>query len=855
MSDITDAGDGAQFAIEPIDIQEEMERSFLDYAMSVIVSRALPDVRDGLKPVHRRILWAMDELNANPDRPTMKSARVTGEVMGKYHPHGDAAIYDSLVRMAQDFSLRHRLIEPQGNFGYTPDDSPAAPRYTECRLDPLALRLLADIGENTVDFVDNYSGEFSEPEVLPARFPNLLVNGSQGIAVGMATNIPPHNMGEVIDATLHLIDNPDAEPGDLMQFVKGPDFPTGGLIMGRSGIADAYRTGKGSIKMRAKAEIVEGKTNDSIVVTELPYQVSPNSVFAKIKELLAAKELDGISDINDYSSKGETRIEIKLKRDAPALVVLNNLYKRTPLQTSFGMNAVALVDGVPRTLNLRELLVPYIKHQVEVITRRSQHRLDKALARAHIVEGLIKALDLIDEIIAAIRASEDRPDALQSLMVAPFEFTELQAGHILDMQLGRLTRLGRARLEEELADLRETIAELEAILNDDGRLREVIKEQLNEVKDEVADPRRSELMHDPGEIDIEDLIDDEDLVFTMSAGGYVKTMSIDEFRTQSRGGRGVAGANLKDDDYVVNMIHTTAHAYLLFFSNRGKVYRLKAHQIPMTSRTARGTAIVNLLQLQPEEKIQAIIDTRDYETNRYLFFATKLGRVKKTQFTAYDSNLKAGLIAIKLNDDDELMDVIPLNEGQDVFLVSQNGQTIRFDEDAVRPMGRTAAGVRGMKFREGDELVACARAQPDTRLLIITSEGYGKQSDLDQYPIKGRGGLGVRGIRVNEKKGQVVAAFMVAEGEEIMLIGDGGTLIRTAVNAISTQGRDASGVRVMNVNDGHRVAAVARVLASDGDLDDDDDGANDEPHEATLDTDLTNAIPTDSSETAPSEEE
>ena len=836
MSDITDSGDGAQFAIEPIDIQEEMERSFLDYAMSVIVSRALPDVRDGLKPVHRRILWAMNELNANPDRPTMKSARVTGEVMGKYHPHGDSAIYDSLVRMAQDFSLRHRLIEPQGNFGYTPDDSPAAARYTECRLDPLALRLLADIDENTVDFLDNYSGEFSEPEVLPARFPNLLVNGGQGIAVGMATSIPPHNLGEVIDATLHLIDNPEAEPTDLMQFIKGPDFPTGGLIMGRGGIIDAYKTGKGSIKMRARAEIVEGKTNDNIVITELPYQVSPNAVFSKIKELLASKEIDGISDINDFSSKGETRIEIKLKRDAPALVVLNNLYKRTPLQTSFSMNAVALVDGVPRTLNLRELLVPYIEHQVEVITRRSQFRLDKKLARAHIVEGLIKALDLIDEIIAAIRASEDKGAARDALMAKPFEFSEIQANHILDMPLSRLTRLGRADLDAEMEKLREEIAELEKILSDESRLHEVMKEQLQEVKDEVADERRSELMHDPGEIDIEDLIDDEDLVFTMSSGGYVKTMSIDEFRTQSRGGRGVAGAsNLKDDDYVVNMIHTTAHAYLLFFSNRGKVYRLKAHQIPMTSRTARGTAIVNLLQLQPEEKIQAIIDTRDYETNRYLFFATRLGRVKKTLFNAYDSNLKAGLIAIKLNEGDELMDVIPLNEGQDVFLVSQNGQTIRFDEEAVRAMGRTAAGVRGMKFREGDELVACAREQQDTKLLIVTSEGYGKQSELDEYPQKGRGGLGVRGIKVNEKKGKVVAAFMVAEGEEIILIGDGGTLIRTAVNDISTQGRSASGVRVMNVNDGHYVAAVARVLASDEEEELDENGEPIEPTEASSD--------------------
>ncbi len=835
MSDIT-SSDGPEFAIEPIDIQEEMERSFLDYAMSVIVSRALPDVRDGLKPVHRRILWGMNELNANPDRPTMKSARVTGEVMGKYHPHGDSAIYDALVRMAQDFSMRHRLIEPQGNFG-RPDFKAAAPRYTECRLDPLSLKLLADIDENTVDFVDNYSGEFREPEVLPARFPNLLVNGSQGIAVGMATNIPPHNLGEIIDATIHLIDNPDAEPGDLMQFVKGPDFPTGGLIMGRAGIADAYRTGKGSIKMRAKAEIVEGKTNDKIVITELPYQVTPNAVINKMKELLASKEIDGIADINDSSGQGETNLEIKLKRDAPALVVLNNLYKRTPLQTSFGMNAVALVDGVPRTLNLREMLVPYIKHQVEVITRRSQFRLEKAKARAHIVEGLIKALDLIDEIIAAIRASEDRPAALTALMDKPFEFSELQAGHILDMQLGRLTRLGRAKLEEEMEELKATIADLEAILNDEDRLNTVIKEQLLEVKADDADPRRSELVHDPGEINIEDLIDDEDLVFTMSAGGYVKTMSIDEFRIQGRGGRGVAGANLKEDDYVDTMLHTTAHAYLLFFSNRGKVYRLKAHQIPMVSRTARGTALVNLLQLQPEEKILAIIDTRDYETNRYLFFATKLGRVKKTQFNAYDSNLKAGLIAIKLNDGDELVDVIPLNDSQDVFLVSKNGQTIRFDEEQVRAMGRTAAGVRGMKFRDGDHLVACAREQEDTRLLIITSEGYGKQSELDEYPIKGRGGLGVRGIKVNEKKGEVVAAFMVAEGEEIILIGDGGTLIRTAVDDISVQGRSASGVRVMNVNDGHHVAAVARVLASDEDEDDEilETGADEQAETETSD--------------------
>ena len=828
MSDITTGGsDEAQFAIEPIDIQEEMERSFLDYAMSVIVSRALPDVRDGLKPVHRRILWGMNELNANPDRPTMKSARITGEVMGKYHPHGDSAIYDALVRMAQDFSLRHRLIEPQGNFGYTPDDQPAAARYTECRLDPLALRMLADIDENTVDFADNYSGEFREPEVLPARFPNLLVNGSQGIAVGMATNIPPHNLGEIIDATVHLVEHPDATTEDLMKFVNGPDFPTGGLIMGRAGIAEAYKTGRGSIKMRARAEIVEGKSNDTIVITELPYQVSPNSVFQKIRDLVTAKELDGIAGIDDFSAKGETRIEIKLKRDAPALVVLNNLFKRTPLQTSFPMNAVALVDGVPRTLDLKGLLEPYVGHQIDVLTRRSEFRLEKLRARAHIVEGLLKALDLIDEIIALIRASDDRPAARDGLMAEPFEFSEIQANHILDMPLGRLTRLGRSDLEGEMAELNRQIADLETILADEGRLREVIVDELREVRDEHAEPRRSELQHDPGEIDIEDLIDDEDLVFTMSAAGYVKTVSIDEFRTQGRGGKGVAGASLKDEDYVVNMIHTTAHAYLLFFSNRGKVYRLKAHQVPMASRTARGTAIVNLLQLQPDEKIQAIIDTRDYETNRFLFFATRLGRVKKTQFTAYDSNLKAGLIAINLNDGDELVDVIPVNEGDDVFLVSKNGQTIRFDESQVRAMGRTAAGVRGMKFRDGDELVACEVERADKTLLIVTDEGYGKRTELDKFPTKGRGGLGVRGIRITENKGNVVGAFMVGDDAEVFIIGEGGSIIRTSVSDISIQGRDASGVRVMHMSDGRKVAAVAPVLATDDGGGDDADGADD----------------------------
>ena len=824
MSDTTppppDDGDGDGSAvdfggIEPIEIQEEMERSFLDYSMSVIVSRALPDARDGLKPVHRRILWGMYDMGARPDRPTMKCARVTGDVMGKYHPHGDSAIYDALVRMGQPFSLRHPLVHPKGNFGSL-DDPPAAARYTECRLAPIAMRMLEDIDENTVDFNDNYSGEVQEPEVLPARFPNLLVNGSQGIAVGMATNIPPHNLGEIIDATQHLLANPEATPDDLMEFVKGPDFPTGGLIMGRAGILDAYRTGKGSIRLRGVAEIEEGPRSDRIVVTSLPYQVSPNQFITKLKELVNNRELEGIADLNDESSgKTGMRIIVKLKRDAPALVILNNLYKRTPLQTNFAVNTVALVDGVPRTLNLRDALVAYIDHQVEVITRRSQYRLDKAQARAHIVEGLIKALDLIDEIIAAIRASADKPAAREALMAAPFEFSELQAEHILDMQLSSLTRLGRSKLEEELAKLRETIAELEAILGDDVKLRTVIRDELGEVRDEYASPRTSQITYDIGDLDIEDLIDDEDLVVTMTAKGYIKTIAADAFRTQGRGGRGVTGAKLKDEDYVNHIIHTSAHAYLLFFSNLGRVYRLKAHEIPMKDRTARGTAIVNLLPLQPSEKIQAIIDTRDYETNRFLFFATRNGHVKKTKFTEYDSSLRAGIIAINLKDGDELVRVIPTNGGDDIFMVSRQGMTIRFAEDEVRSMGRAAAGVRGMKLKPEDEVVSVDVARDDVAILIVTDNGYGKRTQLDKFNRQGRGGQGVRGIRITARKGVVVAAFMVGLEDEILVIASNGAVIRMPVRDISSQGRDATGVKVMNVGDDVTVASVALVLQAE----------------------------------------
>ena len=803
-------------SIEPIEIQEEMEQSFLDYAMSVIVSRALPDSRDGLKPVHRRILWGMYDLGARPDRPTMKSARVTGEVMGKYHPHGDSAIYEALVRLAQNFSLRHPVIHPKGNFGYSPDDSAAAPRYTECRLDPIAMKLLDGIEEDTVDFIDNYSGEFSEPEVLPARFPNLLVNGIQGIAVGMATNIPTHNLVEVIDATIHLIDNPEATPDDLMEFIPGPDFPTGALILGRAGIKDAYRTGRGSIRMRARTDIEEDKST-RIVVTELPYQVSPNQVMTKIRDLVDSKELEGIADINDESAQGKTRIVIKLKRDAPALVILNNLYKRTPLQTTFSVNAVALVDGVPRQLNLKGMIDSYIDHQLEVVRRRSQHRLDKAHAEAHINEGLIKALDHIDEIISLIKASEDRATAREALMEKKYSFSEIQANHILDMQLVRLTRLGRTTLENRLDELKKIIQELEEILGNDQRLREVIKEELKTIQKDHGTERKSEMIHDPGELDVEDLIDDEDQIFTMSDGGYVKLMSADEFRTQGRGGRGVAGARLKDEDVVTHLLHTSAHAYLLFFSTKGKVYRLKAHQVPTASRTARGTAIVNLLPLQPDESIQAVIDTRDYETQRYLFFATRSGRVKKTQFTAYDSSLKAGLIAIKLNDDDELVDVMATNGEDDLLLVARSGQTLRISEKDVRPMGRSAAGVKGMRFRENDELLSCAVVKPEANVLHLTTEGFGKRTPLSEFSTKGRGGLGVRGIQTTDDRGEVAGATVVNEGDHIFAITSGGVIIRMNVDDISIQGRSATGVRVMTPDEDQHVVALSRVPVSEFD--------------------------------------
>ncbi len=802
--------------IQPISLHDEMESSFLEYAMSVIMSRALPDVRDGLKPVHRRIIWDMEEQGFRPDRGHVKCARVAGDTMARFHPHGDSAIYAALVRMAQPFSLRHPLIDFHGNYG-SPDFGPAASRYTECRLDPLAMELLADIDEDTVDMIPNYDGTTEEPVVLPARFPNLLVNGSQGIAVGMATNIPPHNLGEVVDAVVHLIDHPDATPDDLMEFVKGPDFPTGGQILGKAGIMDAYRTGRGSVKTRAKVDIIEGKGGRfEIVVSELPYQTSCSSIAARIQQLVDAGDLDGIADVNDGSNGGKTELVITLKRDGNANVVMNNLFKLTQLQSTFSINMVALVDGVPRQVNLRDALVAYVKHQVDVITRRTKDRLKKAKHREHILEGRIKALNVIDEIIALIRASDDVAAARTGLMAAPFEFTEIQANDILDMQLRQLTRLSRIDLESELDDLRAKILDLQAILDDPDRLNTVIKDEITAIRDKYATDRVCELTYDDGEMSIEDLTDDKELVIVMTEAQYVKAVPAGSFKTQGRGGRGVSGGKLKVDDIVRHVIFTTAHAHLLFFSNLGKVYRLRALDIPERERTAKGMPIVNLLPLIPGENIQAIIDTREFAGDRYLFFATKQGTVKKTTFDAYDKSRRDGLIAINLKPGDELVKVIETSGDDDIFMVSGGGMTIRFNEGDVRPMGRTAGGVRGMKLKSADDrVVSVDVARDDTAILIVTEAGYGKRTQLDRFNVQGRGGQGVRGMKLTGKKGEVVAAFMVGIDDEIVAVSESGITIRLEVREISSQGRDATGVRVMNMDDGDTIGSVAPIIAGD----------------------------------------
>ena len=823
--------------IVDVEIQTEMEQSFLDYAMSVITSRALPDARDGLKPVHRRILWSMFDTGLRPDRPHKKCATVVGDVIANYHPHGDGSIYDALVRMGQSFSLANTLVDPHGNFG-SPSDPPAAYRYTECRLTDLAMTMAESIDEQTVDFAANFDGSRTEPLVMPSRFPNLLVNGSQGIAVGMATNIPTHNLGEIVDATIHLIGNPDAAVDDLMQFVHGPDFPTGGRMLGRAGAREAMATGRGSIKLRARAEIVENGKRPSIVVTEIPYQTSIENIERKIADAVNRKVIEGITALRNESARGQMRFVIELRPSAPANVVLNNLWKHTPLQSSFAVNMVALVDGVPRTLNLRDALVAYVDHQIDVVTRRSEHRLAEAQARAHIVEGLLRALDLIDEIIALIRASDDRAAALAGLCAEPMSFSAEQANHILDMQLSRLTRLGRTRLSDELAELTQAIAELEAILGDEGLLRQVIIDELSALRDEHQTPRRTEIVTDPGEMDAEDLIEDEPLVVTLTREGYVKATSPDVFRTQGRGGRGVQGARLKDDDAVVRVLLTTAHAWLLCFTNRGRVHRLKAYEVPLTNRTARGTALVNLLQLAADERVEAVVEAREFPSDRYLMFVTRNGLAKKTSLSAYENIRSNGLIALNLRDGDELVRVLETSGDDDVLVVSQAGQAVRFAESDVRSMGRNAAGVRAMRLRDGDVVASADVLHPNEArdLLVVTSNGAAKRTAAEEFGRKGRGILGVIAVKFTDATSHVVGARLVDDDDEVLLVSSGGVLIRTPVREISQQGRLATGVRGMALDDGEEVVAIAPVEladipAADSDADADagpDAGADDD---------------------------
>jgi DNA gyrase subunit A len=814
-----DSGDGS--GIDNITIEEEVQSSFLEYAMSVIVSRALPDVRDGLKPVNRRILYAALQSGLRPDQRFRKCAALVGEVMKSYHPHGDVAIYDALARLVQDFTTRYPLIEGQGNFGSIDGHPPAAMRYTECRLSPLAMQLLRDINEETVDFSPNYDGESQEPVVLPARFPNLLVNGSMGIAVGMATNIPPHNLGEVVDAVVEVLEKPELSADQesvlkaVMKHVKAPDFPTGALIVGRQGILDAYRTGRGSIKMRAVSEIEEGpRGNPRIVITELPYQVNKSRLLMKIAELVNAKEhrLEGIADLRDESNREGMRIVIDLKRSAVPQVVLNTLYKRTQLQDVFGVNMVALVDGVPRTLNLGEVIESYVTHQIEVVVRRTRYRLRKAEERSHILEGLIVALDNIDGIVALIRAAADTEEARNGLM-ARFKLTQVQAQHILDMPLRRLTALEQDKIREEHAQLQETIKELRAILADPARVRAVIADELREIKSKFADRRRSQVIPDEGEFDIEDLIADEDLVVSVSRGSYLKSVPLDTYRRQGRGGRGVKGATLKEGDIVEHLITTTAHSYLLLFSNSGRVYRLKAHEIPKRDRTARGTAAVNVVSMRPEDRVAAVIDTRDYESYRYLLIATKKGMVKKTLFREYDSSRKEGIIALNLKAGDEVVRVRPTSGDEDVLLITRKGKAMRFSEKSVRPMGRTATGVIGIKLDEDDEVVACEVVRDvSDELLVVTEFGYGKRTKLAAFPRKGRGGKGVIAAKLTKPRGRIVGASVVRADDEIFLISDDGQVIRMAVKSISRQGRPATGVRMMSLPPTASVSSIALVV-------------------------------------------
>src|SRR4249920_1024659 len=800
--------------VEDVQLEDQIQTSYLDYSMSVIVGRALPDVRDGLKPVHRRILWSMFEAGLRPDRPYRKSAAAVGDVMRKYHPHGDVAIYDALVRMAQDFSLRAPLVDGHGNFGSVDGDPPAAQRYTEARLAPIALELLRDIEAETVDLVPNYDGYEQQPVVLPARLPNLLVNGSGGIAVGMATNIPPHNLGEVIDAVVHFIEHPEAKPRDLMKFVKGPDFPTGAIVMGRDGIKEAYETGRGSIKVRAVCSIEEvSNGRQRIVVTELPYQVNKARLAEKIADLVRGGRLKDVADVKDHSSGREgMRLVVELKRGANPQVVLNQLYKHTQLQDSFGVIMLSLVDGVPRTLNLAEMIGYYVDHQIDVVTRRTRHELKKAEERDHIVKGLLIALDNLDAVIKVIRGSQDAEEARGKLM-SQFKLSEVQANHILDMPLRRLTRLARAELEQEHKDLLKRIRYLNSLLKSPAKLRGVIKDELAEIRKKHADPRRTQIKADEGEFDIEDLIAEEDVVITVSRAGYVKRVPIDTFRRQGRGGKGIKGATLKEEDVIANVFTTTTHHWLLFFTTKGKVYRVKVHEVPDSTRIARGLYAANLpgVQVSADEKVSAVLDLKEYTDDRFLLFATKQGIVKKTKLSEYDSP-RTGLAAINLKDRDELVDVRLTDGKDDVFLVSRRGQAIRFKESLARPMGRATAGVIGMRLGEGDHVLALALGSDGEEMVSVTQNGYGKRSRLVDYPVKGRGGKGVIGHQLTRKTGELAGAFVGSKDQDLLTISSAGKVQRVAAADIRRVGRSSQGGRTMRVEPGETVAAIAPVV-------------------------------------------
>jgi DNA gyrase subunit A len=820
MSEVETGGLGPG-RIEPRELEQEMRSSFLDYAMSVIVARALPDVRDGLKPVHRRVLYGMHEAGMQPNRPYKKCARIVGDVMGSYHPHGDAAIYDTLVRMAQPFSLRYPLVDGQGNFGNLDDDPPAAMRYTECRLSRIATEMLRDIDADTVDFRPNYDESRREPEVLPSRFPNLLVNGSAGIAVGMATNIPPHNLGETIDAILTLIDDPDADVEKVMRHVKGPDFPTGAIVVGRSGIRDAYRTGRGRIVMRARAHIEELRGGRSaVVVTELPYGVKKggdSGVIKKIADLVGEKVLTEVSDLADHSDRTGMRIQVELKRDAVPQVALNKLFKHTSLQTTFGYNAVALVDGVPRTLSLLELVRHYLTYQREVVTRRSKHELRKAEERAHVLAGYLIALDNIDEIVALIRAAADTDEARAQLMER-FELSEIQAQAILDLRLRALTGLERKRVEDEYADLQERIAELRAILGDPARIDGIIREELLEIRSIYgrSDDRRTEIVAAEEELELEDLIAEEDMVIAITRSGYIKRLPVTAYREQRRGGIGVMGMELKDDDYIEHLFVASTHDYILFFTNVGKVYRLKVHELPLGSRQSKGRAIVNLLPFRQEEQVRAVIQTRSFAEAEHLVFGTKKGVVKKTKLAAYNTPLKAdGIIAIGMREGDELVGVRHSTGQDDILMISRKGQAIRFHETDVRAMGRGASGVQGMRLRSGDEVISINIAEEDADLLVVTENGYGKRTRISEYPAKGRGGLGVKTVQLTEARGHLVGARVVRDGYQVMLISNGGTVIKIPVEDVKRLGRATQGVIVMRLRGEEQVSALAPVVESD----------------------------------------